>query len=216
MGVLRNTGARCVESPDTGGDQIGRGCLRQLGSPLVRFVPVTAYRPRSPEATSRLMSAVRSTNNRAETLLRKRLWSAGYRYRLYGRDLPGRPDVVLPKWSTVLFVDGDFWHGRVLVEGSIDQLRSSLKTSNREWWVEKIRRTTVRDREVSCELQDRGWLVLRIWESDVLKDLEATARRLDHAIQTRSPTMGRWTRNRAGMLSDTSPVTRTDECCREG
>ena len=141
------------------------------------------YRPRDPRATSKLMSAVRSEGNRAEVLLRKGLWSLGFRYRLYGRKLVGKPDIALPRWRTVVFVDGDFWHGRVLLEHGVEALRSSLKTERREWWVQKIMRTTGRDGLVTDALERSGWRVIRVWETDVLRRTDSEIKRVATAIE---------------------------------
>src|SRR5438093_13632969 len=108
---------------------------------LLRMKP---HRPRPPEATSKLMSAVRATGNRAEVLFRKRLWSLGFRYRLYDRSTIGRPDLILSRWRAAVFVDGDFWHGRVFLEKGLAALRRSLRTSRREWWVKKILRNVAK------------------------------------------------------------------------
>jgi DNA mismatch endonuclease (patch repair protein) len=129
------------------------------------------------------MSAVRATNNRAEVLLRRHLWRLGLRYRLYNRKLVGRPDLVLARWRTVLFVDGDFWHGRILREKGIGGLRASLRTSRREWWIEKIRRNLARDDFVSTELSSQGWKVIRVWETDVLRSPDTVAADLARQIQ---------------------------------
>jgi len=78
----------------------------------------------------------------------------------------------------VLFVDGDFWHGRVLLEKGDAALRATFNTENQNWWAGKISRTVARDHEVTVSLQDSGWAVLRVWERDVLHDIEGTADRL--------------------------------------
>ncbi len=144
---------------------------------------IMVYRPRDPQATSKLMSAVRSEGNRAEVLLRKGLWSLGFRYRLYSRKLVGKPDIVLPRWRTVVFVDGDFWHGRVLLEHGVEALRSSLKTNRREWWVQKIMRTTARDGLVTDALERSGWRVIRVWETDVLRRTDSKIKQVATAIE---------------------------------
>ena len=133
------------------------------------------YVPRRPEVVSRNMAAVRATDNVAERALRRTLWRRGYRYRLYDRHLQGRPDVVFPRFRAVLFVDGDFWHARSLVEGGGTALRQSLKTKRREWWIEKLTRNAQRDQEVTAELGKSGWRVIRMWEQDILEDVEGAA-----------------------------------------
>jgi DNA mismatch endonuclease (patch repair protein) len=127
------------------------------------------YRPRSPEQISRMMSAVRGTQNRAEILLRKALWARGFRYRLYVRGLPGRPDMVFAGARTVVFVDGDFWHGRLLLNEGSAAFLASFRTPHRAFWIAKISRNVARDRAVSDELKALGWHVIRVWEKDVLR-----------------------------------------------
>src|SRR5437879_10694401 len=141
------------------------------------------HRPRARGAISNVMSAVRATGNRAEVLCRRRLWRLGFRYRLYARSLVGRPDLVLRKWMAVLFVDGDFWHGRVFLEKGLPALRRSLRTSRREWWVQKILRNVARDREVSTALKRAGWTVIRVWERDVLKRVDQVATRVKRRLR---------------------------------
>lgn len=140
-----------------------------------RRSPRAPYRPRDPSVTSRMMSAVRSRENKAEVLLRKRLWRLGLRYRLYAKDLPGRPDIVLPRHRIVIFVDGDFWHGRVLVEAGVAAFKAQVRGKTADWWLRKIARTVDRDRGVTACLEENGWRVIRLWESEVLVDPEAVA-----------------------------------------
>jgi len=130
------------------------------------------YVARDPALTSRIMAAVRATDNRAEVALRKALWRLGYRYRLYDRKLPGSPDLVFRSRKAVIFVDGDFWHGRILVEKGSRALRSSFRTKRRSYWVQKIHRNVRRDSEVTAALKALGWRVLRLWERDVLAHTE--------------------------------------------
>jgi DNA mismatch endonuclease (patch repair protein) len=117
------------------------------------------------------MAAVRSTNNRAESALRKNLWKRGFRYRLYDSTLPGKPDLVFPGARAVIFVDGDFWHGRQLIEGKEQDLRDRLRTSRQDWWVAKIKRNVERDANNMRRLQSDGWRILRLWESEVNEDV---------------------------------------------
>src|SRR6267378_2823387 len=127
------------------------------------------YRPRDPVVTSTIMRAVRSTQNRAEVLLRRELWSRGMRYRLYKRDLPGRPDIVFTSAKVAVFVDGDFWHGRVLREGGAKGLRYLIRGDRFDWWHDKLDGTVARDDRNTTLLEADGWTVVRVWESEVLK-----------------------------------------------
>ena len=139
--------------------------------------------PRDPVVTSRMMATVRNKDSRAELCLRRALHAAGLRYRLHARDVPGRPDIVIRSRRLAVFVDGDMWHGNP------DEIRrrgrdslADLFPSRTEWWVAKIERNMVRDREVTEILQREGWTVVRLWEHDVLADPAAAARKVLHAI----------------------------------
>lgn len=130
------------------------------------------------------MARVRATNNKAEIKLRKLLWNLGFRYRLYDQRLPGRPDIVLPRHRTAIFVDGDFWHGRVLIEHGPDALRSSFRTERRAFWIDKITRNVARDRQNDSDLKELGWTVLRYWERDILKDPARIIREITDSLQS--------------------------------
>lgn len=116
----------------------------------------------------RNMSRIRSRDTKPEVLLRKALWHRGLRYRKNDRTLPGTPDIAIRRYHIAVFVDGDFWHARGHQENPGEQV-----ASNKEFWQKKLTRNVERDREVNDALTERGWLVLRFWESDIRKDLEA-------------------------------------------
>lgn len=109
------------------------------------------------------MGHIRAKNTKPEVALRKALWHFGYRYRCHDRRLPGKPDLVFAKLKTVVFVDGDFWHGY-----NWRQKRENFK-SNAAFWIPKIERNMQRDREVNSQLDALGWRVLRIWEHELKK-----------------------------------------------
>lgn len=134
----------------------------------------TLYTPRDPAVVSKNMRAVRNRGNVADRLLGSELWKRGHRYRRY-RDLPGKPDLAFAGAGLAVFVDGDFWHGRVLVELGADALKDSLKTAKRDWWVAKIGQSVTHDRRVDDALADLGWRVCRVWEHDVLRDPSGSA-----------------------------------------
>lgn len=104
-------------------------------------------------------------------VLRRALWRCGFRYVVHARDLPGRPDVVFRGPRVAVFVDGDFWHGRLLCEGQREEFEAQFRV-RREWWVAKIQRNVQRDQEVTQQLAASGWRVLRVWESEVRKSLD--------------------------------------------
>lgn len=104
------------------------------------------------------MSRVRGRDTKPEILVRKFLFRGGFRYRLYDKRLPGKPDIVLPKYKTVIFVHGCFWHGH---EGcrffSIPQTRTA-------WWQDKINKNKANDAKAAAALRGQGWRVIIIWE----------------------------------------------------
>ena len=113
---------------------------------------------------SELMSRIRSANSKPEVALRKALWHCGYRYRCHVKRLPGKPDLVFAKQKMVVFVDGDFWHGY-----DWRHKREKIK-KNAAFWIPKIERNMQRDREVTAQLNNLGWRVVRIWEHELKKD----------------------------------------------
>ena len=112
------------------------------------------------------MSHIRSTNSKPEETVRKYLFSKGLRYRINVRRLPGCPDIVLPKYRTVIFVNGCFWHKH-------DCGRFVWPSSNEEYWHQKISRNIERDAENQKLLMEQGWRVLVIWECQLKKKVAA-------------------------------------------
>ena len=113
------------------------------------------------------MSHIRAKNTKPELLLRKALWHWGLRYRKNYKMLPGSPDIAITRYHIAVFVERDFWHAKGHQEHPGEQIGS-----NKEYWQKKLKRNVERDKEVNDELTDRGWLVLRFWESDIKKDLQ--------------------------------------------
>lgn len=109
----------------------------------------------------------------------------GLRYRKNVRTVFGRPDIVFPRQRVAVFVDGDYWHGRILQQSGLEALNASLKTSNREFWVRKIQQNVARDLLVSGELVRAGWSVVRVWERDVRRDPVIVAARVFEAVSLR-------------------------------
>lgn len=103
------------------------------------------------------MSRVRSKDTKPEVLLRKLLFSKGFRFRLHGKKLPGTPDIVLPKFRTAIFVHGCFWHLH-------DCKRGTLPETRREWWKSKLEKNRERDRKNFLLLNEMGWRVAVVWE----------------------------------------------------
>ena len=108
------------------------------------------------------MSRIRSTNSKPEEIVRKYLFSKGFRYRKNVKKLPGCPDIVLPKYKTVIFVNGCFWHKH-------DCPRFVWPSSNQDYWIPKIQRNIERDRLNAAELQKKGWHIITVWECELKK-----------------------------------------------
>lgn len=115
---------------------------------------------------SKIMGKIRGKNTKPEIAFRKALWKAGYRYRIDYKKLIGKPDIVLKKYKTIVFIDGEFWHGYDWADR-----KQKIKT-NREFWIPKIERNMQRDEEVNDELKRLGYRVFRFWEHEVKKELE--------------------------------------------
>ena len=131
----------------------------------------------SKEIRSFNMSQIHSKNTKPEEIVRKYLFTQGLRYRKNDKRYPGHPDIVLPKYKTVIFVHGCFWH---LHKGCP---RSELPTSNVEFWRKKLNANTERDIREKNELEAMGWRVLIVWECQLKKAIrEQTLRKLYEQI----------------------------------
>lgn len=117
----------------------------------------------SKEVRSYNMSQIRSTNSKPEIMVRKYLFSKGLRYRKNVKTLPGKPDIVLPKYKTIVFVNGCFWHGHKNCKYFV------MPKSNIEFWNEKISRNVKRDEEIHRKLSAAGWNVIVVWECELKK-----------------------------------------------
>lgn len=119
------------------------------------------------EIRSMNMSHIRSTNSKPEEIVRKYLFSKGFRYRKNVKKLPGCPDIVLPKYQTVIFVNGCFWHKH-------DCPRFVWPSSNQDYWRPKILRNVERDQLSRQELEALGWKVIVVWECELKKKVRDT------------------------------------------
>jgi DNA mismatch endonuclease (patch repair protein) len=131
------------------------------------------------------MERVRSADTLAERLLRSHLHRMGLRYRKNVKTVFGRPDVAFCGLRVAVFVDGDYWHGRILQELGLQALNESLKTSNRVFWVRKIQQNVARDNLVNSELERAGWSVVRVWETDVKRNPGLMAARVFEVVSSR-------------------------------
>ncbi|MDX1221182.1 DNA mismatch endonuclease Vsr [Sinorhizobium medicae] len=122
----------------------------------------------TPDQRSERMSRIRSGNTKPEVALRRALHRLGLRFRLHGRLLPGKPDIVLPRYKTAIFVHGCFWHRHAGCK-----VATTPKT-NTNFWLEKFDRNVKRDAKVVKQLQDTGWDVTIAWECEIDSEAKAT------------------------------------------
>ena len=141
----------------------------------------------TPQQRHYCMSRIRSKDTTPEKRVREWLWNHGYRYRLCVKGVPGKPDIVMRKYRTAIFVNGCFWHGHDVALSSVEtRLIASLQSiidskcckipkTNREFWVAKIRRNQERDQKNYEILSENGWQVIVLWECQLKpKKLEQT------------------------------------------
>lgn len=107
-----------------------------------------------------MMAGIKGKNTKPEMVVRRGLHALGYRFRLHDRNLPGQPDLVLPRWHAVIFVHGCFWHGH-------DCHLFRWPASRQDFWRQKIDRNQERDVEVEAALAHSGWRLLKIWECSI-------------------------------------------------
>jgi len=132
-----------------------------------RYPSYSVFRP-SNAYSSAVKKKVKSANTRAEITLRRSLRKAGMRFRINDISIPGKPDLTFPRYKVAVFCDGDFWHGR-----DWPQLRKKLMNrANSSYWIAKIIANRRRDRAVNHLLFKMGWVVVRIWETDILSDID--------------------------------------------
>ncbi len=130
----------------------------------------------TPEKRREIMSRVRGKDTKPEKLVRSLLHNMGYRFRLHRKDLPGKPDIVLPKHHKVVFVHGCFWHGHE------ECRRAARPATNAEFWNKKIDGNIKRDAQKLEELKATGWHALTIWQCE-LRDLEALRGKIDRFLK---------------------------------
>ncbi|WP_413457807.1 very short patch repair endonuclease [Herbaspirillum huttiense] len=112
----------------------------------------------TPGQRSKIMASVGQKNTSPEIKVRKLLHSLGYRFRLHQKDLPGKPDIVLPRYRLCIFVHGCFWHQHR------NCTRANIPTTNQEFWLEKFQKNRDRDIRVRASLEESGWRVAVVWE----------------------------------------------------
>ena len=135
------------------------------------------------------MAAIRGKDTKPEMIVRRGLWKRGFRYRLNSPKLPGHPDLVLRKYRTCIFVNGCFWHGHnVTISNNQYPITDNsecckIPTTNREFWVAKIRRNQQRDIEEQRKLAEMGWHCITVWECELKpKHREQTLKSLAYTL----------------------------------
>ena len=132
----------------------------------------------SPDQRHRNMAAIHSASTKPELKLRHALWRLGFRYRLNAKRLPGSPDIVLPKYRTVIFIHGCFWHGHKGCK------YYTIPKTNTAFWTAKISRNQERDQKVWRDLESMGWSVVIVWECQLKKaNLQETIDRVESEIR---------------------------------
>jgi len=129
----------------------------------------------SPEKRSWNMSRIRSKNTKPEIIVRSTLHRLGYRFRIHRKDLPGKPDIVLPKYKAVIFVHGCFWHRH---EGCKD---CTTPKTNTEFWKDKFQRNVERDILHQIKLKKDGWKVVVIWTCEI-KDMDTLKKKVQNIL----------------------------------
>lgn len=118
------------------------------------------------------MSRIKGKNTKPEMVLRSQLFRQGFRYRVYQKDLPGKPDIVLPKYRTVIYVHGCFWHYHE------DCKEGRIPSSNSKFWREKLYKNIAKDKKHKLECEALGWKVIIVWEYEIEKQLNETMEKL--------------------------------------
>ncbi len=136
------------------------------------------FHGKTTERSSKNMKGIKGKNTKIEVVLRKALWEKGYRYRKNYDKIPGRPDIAMPKYKIAIFCDGEFFHGK---DWGI--LRPRLeKGNNPEYWIQKIERNRIRDKEQDAQLSYLGWTVIHFWGKDILKNPDECIKVIEEAI----------------------------------
>lgn len=130
------------------------------------------------------MSRIRGRDTKPEMAVRQTLFNHGFRYRLHDKDLPGRPDIVLKRWRTVVFVHGCFWHRHPQCNDA------TLPKSNRDFWLKKLTLNAERDQRHKAALTKAGWRVITIWECETVAPSKIS-RKLAPLLLAKEQTKGR-------------------------
>ena len=121
------------------------------------------------------MSRIKSTNTKAELMLRRELWKKGLHYRVNYKGVVGKPDIFFKKARVVVFVDGAFWHGKKLSEDKLSRMST--------YWQDKIHKNRVRDESINCQLEQQGYTVMRFDEQTVLREAPTLAAEIKRIVR---------------------------------
>lgn len=131
---------------------------------------------------SRMMSGIRGRDTKPEVMVRKYLHRRGFRYRIASNKLPGRPDIVLPKYRTAIFVHGCFWHRHPGCR------YAAMPSTRKQFWQDKFRQNVARDKRVIRELEELGWRVVVVWECSIgTATLNELAEEITHGTKNGAP-----------------------------
>lgn len=131
----------------------------------------------SKQKRSEVMSKIRGKNTKPEMILRSQLFKQGFRFRVHQKDLPGKPDIVLPKYKTIIFVHGCFWHYHK------DCREGRIPSTNSKFWKEKLQRNISKGEANIKTLKKEKWKVFVVWECEIEKQLKRTMRKLTNRIK---------------------------------
>lgn len=131
---------------------------------------------KTPEQISYNMSKVKNKGSKIEVMLRKELWSRGIRYRKNAKTVFGHPDIVFKGKKVAVFCDSEFWHGY-----DWEKQKNDFK-SHQEFWIPKIERNMQRDVEVTSELEEQGWTIIRFWGKEIKADVAKCAGIIQKAL----------------------------------
>lgn len=131
----------------------------------------------SKEKRSKVMALVKSKHTKPEIMLRSALHKKGYRFRLHRKDLPGKPDIVIPKYNTVIMVNGCFWHQHTGCR------KATIPKQNQKFWADKLERNVCRDIEIKTQLEKLGWKVIVVWECELKKHKEILLGNIDKILK---------------------------------
>jgi len=139
-----------------------------------------SYKFKTTKKRSEIMKKIRSIDTMPEIFFRKALWAEGIRYRKNNRKLPGKPDICISKYKTIVFIDGEFWHGY--------QWKTKKKKikANRKYWIPKIEKNIKRDKRNNRLLDKEGWKVIRFWEHEIKKKPDKCFNKVIKAIKERN------------------------------